>query len=140
MLSFFIKCKPPRSTNQSSKRVGVRKNGKPFSYTTAKGKAQEQDFMSLLMPHVPNQPMEGPLILTIVYKLPLLKTEKKAIRDKGWIFHDKKPDADNLVKMFQDTMGKLRFWQDDSQVVQLYITKLRHENCGIEVEIDHVQE
>jgi Holliday junction resolvase RusA-like endonuclease len=95
--------------------------------------------MSLLMPHVPNEPLEGPLKLTIQYKLPLLKTEKKAIREKGWAFHDKKPDADNLVKMFQDTMGKLSFWHDDSQVVELHIVKMRHIVCGIEVELDYVQ-
>ena len=140
MKAFFIKCNPPRSTAQSAKRIGVKKDGKPFSFTTAKGKKQEADFMSLLQPFVPEKPCEGPLKLTIIYKLPFLKTEKRAVKDRGWAYHWKKPDSDNLVKMFQDTMGKLLFWNDDSQVVELGFMKIRHINAGIYVHLEEIHE
>ena len=141
MKAFFIRCNPPRSTAQSAKRVGVKKDGKPFSFTTAKGKQQESDFLSLLMPFVPEKPCEGPLRLTINYKFPFLSNEKKAIKEKGWTFHWKKPDCDNLCKMFLDAMGKILFWNDDAQVVILKFTKMRAQSVGIYVhleEIDHV--
>ena len=107
-------------------------------YTTAKGKAQEADFMSLLHPFRPVQPYDGALRLGISYCLPLRKTEKKAIREKGWTTHSKRPDGDNLVKMFQDTMGKLLFWPDDSRVVHLSFRKYRSESPGIGVTLEHV--
>lgn len=140
MKAFTIRCNPPRSTAQSSKRVGVKKNGIPFSYTTAKGKQQEADFASLLMPYVPEEPLEGPLALTIIYKFPFLKSEKRAVKDKGWTWHFTKPDADNLVKMFQDCMGKLLFYNSDAQVVDLQIQKIRSQNAGIYIWLREVED
>jgi Holliday junction resolvase RusA-like endonuclease len=110
----------------------------PMMYTTAKGKAQEADFMSLLHPFRPVQPYDGALRLGISYCLPLLKTEKKAIREKGWTTHSKRPDGDNICKMFQDTMGKLLFWTDDSRVVHLSFRKYRSESPGIGVTLEVV--
>lgn len=140
MLNFFIPCEPPRSTAQSQKRVGVKKNGTPFSYTTAKGKKQEEEFIKQLAPHVPEAPYEGSLRLRIIYRLPFLKAEKKEVRERQWAYHDRKPDCDNLVKMFQDAMGKAKFWNDDAQVVQLWITKLRHKLPGIHVVLEQETE
>jgi Holliday junction resolvase RusA-like endonuclease len=119
--------------------VGVKKDGKPFSYKTSKGKKQEQDFISLLMPFQPNSPMQGSIKLEIDYRLPFLKSEKKAIVAMGEVFHDRKPDLDNLIKMFQDTMGKLRFWNDDSQVVFLVARKYRSSIAGIRVKMEPLE-
>ena len=138
MKAFFIKCNPPRSTAQSSKRVGVKKDGTPFSYTSAKGKKQQTEFEGLLKPFVPEKPLEGPLALTIIYKFPFLKSEKRAVKDKGWTWHFTKPDADNLVKMFQDCMGKLLFYKSDAQVVQLEIQKIRCRIPGIYVYLEEL--
>jgi Holliday junction resolvase RusA-like endonuclease len=139
-MKFFVKCNPPRSTAQSSKRVGVRKDGKPFSYTTQKGKQHASDFASLLLPHVPETPLKGSLKLTIIYKLPFLKTEKREVKERGWAYHFKKPDCDNLIKLFQDTMGRLSFWNDDAQVVELGFMKIRHSESGIYVEVEEISE
>ena len=136
-MRFWIDCNPPRSTAQSQKRIGMR--GKiPMMYTTAKGRAQEADFMSLLHPFRPVTPYDGALRLGIRYCLPLLKNEKKAIRERGWTAHSKRPDCDNICKMFQDTMGKLLFWTDDSRVVHVTFRKYRSESPGIGVTLEHV--
>ena len=137
MLNFFIPCEPPRSTYQSQKRVGVKKNGIPFSYTTGKGIKMQNDFKAFLRPHIPKEQMLGPLRLKVIYRLPLLKAEKKEVKDRGWAYHDKKPDCDNLIKMFQDSMGDLGFWKDDAQVVKLWVTKIRHKMPGIHVILEH---
>ena len=92
------------------------------------------------MPHVPEIPFEGALQLKVIYRLPFLAAEKKAVKERGWAFHFKRPDCDNLLKMFQDTMGRLRFWKDDSQVAQLHFAKLRHEKAGIYVELKEINE
>jgi Holliday junction resolvase RusA-like endonuclease len=95
----------------------------PMMYTTAKGKAQEADFMSLLHPFRP---------------VKLLGTEKKAIREKGWTTHAKRPDLDNISKMFCDCMGKLLFYTDDSRIVHLSFKKYRSESPGIGVTLEVV--
>ena len=136
-MRFWIACNPPRSTAQSQKRIGMR--GKiPMMYTTAKGKAQEADFMSLLHPFRPVKPYDGSLRLGISYCLPLLGTEKKAIREKGWTTHAKRPDSDNISKMFCDCMGKLLFYTDDSRIVHLSFKKYRSESPGIGVTLEVV--
>ena len=142
-MKFWIACNPPRSTAQSQKRIGMRgKKGSdkmiPVMYTTAKGRAQEADFMSLLHPFRPVKPYDGALRLGISYCLPLLKTEKKAIREKGWTTHSKRPDADNISKMFCDCMGKLLFFSEDSRIVHLSFKKYRSESPGIGVTLEHV--
>ena len=38
-------------------------------------------------------------------------------------FHTKKPDADNLVKLILDVLSKIEYWDDDSSVVSLRVTK-----------------
>ena len=96
--------------------------------------------MSLLLPFQPVKPLEGALSLRIIYMLPFLKTEKKAIRERGSAYHDRKPDCDNLVKMFQDCLGKLGFYYDDGQVVELFFKKLRCEVSGIQVTLDKPKE
>lgn len=136
-MRFWIVCNPPRSTAQSQRRVAMR--GKtPVIYTTAKGKQQESDFMSLLQPFVPMKAYDGSLRLGISYCLPLLKTEKKNIREKGWTTHSKRPDADNLAKQFCDCLGKMRFYEEDSRIVHLSFRKYRSENPGIGVVLERV--
>jgi Holliday junction resolvase RusA-like endonuclease len=136
-MRFWIACNPPRSTAQSQRRIGMR--GKiPMMYTTSKGKAQEADFMSLLHPFRPVKPYDGSLRLGISYCLPLLKTERKAIREVGWTTHAKRPDGDNLAKQFLDCLGKLLFYTDDSRIVHLSLKKYRSESPGIGVTLEVV--
>ena len=94
--------------------------------------------MSLLQPFVPMKAYDGSLRLGISYCLPLLKTEKKNIREKGWTTHSKRPDADNLAKQFCDCLGKMRFYEEDSRIVHLSFRKYRSENPGIGVVLERV--
>ena len=94
--------------------------------------------MSLLHPFRPVQPYDGALRLGISYCLPLLKTEKKAIKEQGWTTHSKRPDLDNLAKQFLDCLGKLLFYTDDSRIVHLSFKKYRSESPGIGVTLEVV--
>ena len=52
------------------------------------------------------------------------------------MYHDKKPDADNLLKVFQDIMERLNFFEKgDSQLVDVRIVKIRSEKSGIGVKL-----
>ncbi len=72
--------------------------------------------------------------MEVTYALPFLSTERKAIKEKGWTFHSKKPDADNLLKVLQDIMERLEFFEKgDSQIVSVKLTKIRSKFPGIGV-------
>lgn len=38
-------------------------------------------------------------------------------------YHTSKPDVDNLAKLVLDELGKMRYWKDDAQVVELTVSK-----------------
>jgi Holliday junction resolvase RusA-like endonuclease len=38
-------------------------------------------------------------------------------------YHTKKPDVDNFAKLILDVLSKIEYWEDDSQVVSLRVTK-----------------
>jgi Holliday junction resolvase RusA-like endonuclease len=72
------------------------------------------------------EPVTTPLFIEIDYFLPIPKSTS-AIRRKqmlnGMIFHDRRPDIDNLVKFTLDCLNGLVIG-DDSQVVELRSRKL----------------
>ncbi len=137
-MRFWVKCHPPRSTAQSSKKIVSTAKG-PRMYTDKKGQALRDNFYALLHPFVPVKAYSGPLRLVVWYCLPLNKNEKKAVREAGWAMHDKRPDCDNLSKLFCDIMGSLGFWNDDSQIVHLSFKKFRSEAPGIGVAIEKLE-
>ena len=53
----------------------------------------------------------------------------------GEIGHTVKPDVDNLSKQLLDAMTRLRFWEDDRQVVELVARKWYDENPRWVVEV-----
>jgi len=138
-LKAWIPCNPPRSTAQAAKKLAMI-GGKPRMYQSKEGKAIEADFLGLFMPHRPDVPLAGPLRLRIHYCLPLLKSEKKAIKERTWTCHDRKPDADNLCKMMLDALGRLAFWEDDARIVHLHFKKYRSSQPGIAIEITEISE
>lgn len=53
----------------------------------------------------------------------------------GKIGHTVKPDVDNLSKQLLDAMTRLRFWEDDRQVVELVARKWYDEDPCWVVEV-----
>lgn len=133
-ISIFIPCVPPKTTSQQKGVMVI--GGKPRFFTKAKVRQSADDMMSLLMPHAPRRPLEGPIKLTVTLTYPWRKTEKKRNLLKGWLPNDKKPDFDNLSKAICDVMTKLLFWQDDGQVYDGRIIKGWGDNPGIKIEIE----
>jgi Holliday junction resolvase RusA-like endonuclease len=76
----------------------------------------------LLSPHIPAQPVPGPLSLSLRLVYPHLKGAKKADRDK-LLPKASKPDIDNVAKHLIDLLSRLRFIEDDQSVSRLTIEK-----------------
>ncbi len=138
-ITFKLNCIPPKSTHQSGLRIIKRKDGSQFVGKFAKSKAkQAQNQLLLLMKeYTPNQPLEGPLKLTVHWAYPYRKSEPKKNRDKA-IWCDTRPDCDNLLKGLKDAMGMLGFYKDDAQIAWVEFGKFWGKNHGITVNLKEI--
>lgn len=58
--------------------------------------------------------------------------------ERGWIFHTKRPDLDNLIKFVKDCLNGV-VYQDDSQVFSIQAEKRYSEDPKTEVFISWVE-
>ena len=137
MIDFTLPVVP---TAQARPKVTVR--GKfAHAYKTGNQKANERTLEAWMMGHVPKEPLEGPLRLEFVACLPLGRSDSKKRREaklSGKELPTKKPDLDNLAKQLKDTMTRMGFWKDDSQVVTLVCCKVYAEHGRWDVRVMQV--
>tara|TARA_Y100000593_G_scaffold93571_1_gene188936 strand:- start:215 stop:664 length:450 start_codon:yes stop_codon:yes gene_type:complete len=139
-MKFWINCIPPKTTHQSAMRLVALKGHGVRAFKSKKGKQVESDLLTLLAPHVPERPIEGPISLRVSWIWPWRKGDSKKIRARKAIPYTSRPDLSNLVKMLEDCMTRLAFWKDDSQVAELEIRKALGDNNGIGIEILSINE
>lgn len=92
--------------------------------------------------YAPKKLLEGPLKMKVVVFRPSLKSfsqKKKREAEAGILRPTTKPDVDNYVKGVKDAL-KLVIWKDDSQVVDLQVSKFYSENPRVEVMIEALEE
>ena len=114
-LQFFIPMKIPTVTHQE-KQVHI-VHGKPVFYEPTELKQARANLTDHLAQYRPKQLMKGPVELVVKFCFPLVAGT-----------HDgqpktTKPDCDNLVKLLQDVMNQLDFYEDDRFVVSLVAQK-----------------
>lgn len=71
------------------------------------------------------EPATEPVTVTIIcHYLPPKSATKKFLNeiDQGFVMHDKKPDADNIIKAVCDAMNGVVF-DDDKRVASVHCTK-----------------
>lgn len=123
---------PPTATAQQ-KGVFVR-GGRAHFYTKAKVREAEATYATLLMAHRPETPTEGEIYLHVTFTFPYRKSEPKRVTRNGDIIpHLQRPDLDNLEKNLIDTMTRLGFWSDDSQIFEKYTRKLRGPSPAVDI-------
>ena len=99
-------------------------------------------WVALLVGNAPEQPYSGPLKVSVRVVFPVLKSDvnTRAKREQMEMmrlaYHMGKPDADNILKALFDAMTLLRFWEDDSQVVDVRCQKFRGMTPGVNIRID----
>lgn len=114
-MSFWLDCIPTPQLRPRHAHI----NGHDMTFKSKSQQANENTLEALLLPWIPEKPMEGPLKLSIMAYFPIPKSWSKKKRQeasKGEMRHTSKPDLDNLFKQVKDCMTRLRFWGDDRQI------------------------
>lgn len=139
-MSFILCCIP---TPQQRPRHMRTKTGIDLTYKSGRQKGNEATLDALLAPHVPQTPLDGGIELQFTAIMPMptsVSKKRKEAMLRGEIGHTVKPDLDNLAKQIKDCMTRLRFWQDDRQVVRLVCEKRYGENPAWHVRVATVCE
>lgn len=130
-MQFFIPMKIPTTTHQQ-KQVHV-VNGKPVFYEPADLKQARANLTDHLAQFKPEQPMHGSVRLLVKWCFPLI-----AGSYDGEYKHTK-PDLDNLMKLLQDCMNDLDFFDDDRYIVSLIAEKFWAKIPGIYIELESLE-
>ncbi|MGQ8967943.1 RusA family crossover junction endodeoxyribonuclease [Bacillus subtilis] len=133
MISFTIYGEPvaqgrPRATTL---------NGMTRLYDPKKSRDFKQYVKLAASDYRPAKLLEGPLELSVkVYKSTLKSFSKKKVAEaeQGLLRPSKKPDVDNYIKGIKDGLNKV-IWHDDSQIVDLHVSKYYSQNPRIEIQV-----
>lgn len=114
---------------QGSKKI-VRRHGKAFlvddndgakqAWRTAVVAACTRSYGRVL-------PYDGPVAVTLSFRLPMPKTRRAAVRRVGVDAHTVKPDLDKLVRNTLDGLTDAGVIVDDSRVWQIHASKTEHD-------------
>jgi len=83
-----------------------------------------------LVRYKPSVSLVGPLKVTLIFTF---DTKNRRVWGQP---KSKRPDVDNVAKLFLDCMTAVGFWSDDSQVCDLRLVKVYGEHASISVEIN----
>ena len=114
-----------------------------MAYKSREQEANERTLEAMPLCHKPEKPLCGPVKLDFTAYMPIpASTSKKRRVDMqaGKIGHTVKPDVDNLAKQLLDAMTRLRFWDDDRQIVELTCRKRYAEEPRWEICVQQVPE
>ena len=131
MIRFTI---PGEPQPQGRPRARVIKGTFAQFYTDPKTRASVQAFQEAAKEFKPEQPLEGPIIVQLIFYKKKTSTYKKD--ENYW---DRKPDLDNLIKLALDSMNKI-FFKDDAQIVEIIASKMFDDEPRTVVAITPVEE
>ncbi|WP_079480588.1 RusA family crossover junction endodeoxyribonuclease [Halobacillus salinus] len=126
---------------QGRPRAGRAKRGKTVMYDPKKSKEFKKYVGLVASQHAPSELLEGPLRVKVKVYKPLLKSfSKKQIADaEAGLFRPvTKPDIDNYAKGIKDALNNV-IWNDDSQVVELSVSKWYSAKPRVEVEVNELR-
>lgn len=133
-LTFTLCCVPPKTSHHVKQIV---RRGKFTGLADKPGLvAAKETLETLLLPHQPAQPVTGPVVVTFEFTWPWRGSELKRNIARGRIPHTVRPDLTNVAKTLEDRLVKLRFLEDDGQVVDLRLRKWWGGTPGIVITIE----
>ena len=125
-MKFFLQMIPPTTTAQEKK---VNFKTKKI-YAADKVVAAKEKYRAYLAGYRPKAPLTGPLRLSVCWQFP------KGNRQEGYCAN--KPDLDNAIKLLQDVMQGLDFFEDDKQICRLELAKIWTDHPGVYIELDEL--
>ena len=137
MINIFLPGEPDTATAQE-KGIKIKKSrtGRyyPQFYDKPEVKKAKSNLACMLMDHRPAAPIDGAVVVKIVWYFSRGTKPKKYINT----YKATKPDLDNMSKNTLDILTKLKFWHDDGQVALLILSKywVEDEDAGIRLIID----
>jgi len=101
----------------------------------------EDNVAGLIERYIPDEPLQGPLRLTVYIYMAIPKSKPKWWKDaalRGLILPESTPDCDNILKNIADIMGQTNFYDDDRQIYRaviqkMYSTKPRWHICLVQM-------
>lgn len=126
---------PPRVTYQMHRIAFNSKTHRPYTYRTAKQIEACNQIETALKPYIPEQPLTGPIEVMFEVRFPHNKSSSKAEKEKLEVPMTTRPDIDNVWKQWGDILTRLGFWEDDSQIVQLTLRKVKSSRPGVTLHI-----
>jgi Holliday junction resolvase RusA-like endonuclease len=110
-------------------------------YTPATAKVWKGLVASAAKPFIASGPLLGALRLSLAFRFARPKTHLKpdgTLRKGARHHHTTKPDADNLAKAVMDALTDAGLWNDDTQVVELNVTKTYAATEGVSVSVEQI--
>lgn len=83
----------------------------------------------------PKVPLEGPLVMRLVFLWSWPKKIGKKKRELGRIPRETKPDFDNCCKQICDVLQHAGFYKNDAQLVDVRVRKFWSDQCGVRVRL-----
>lgn len=124
MIEFFHECVPMTITAQQRK----------HRYKGAVLKRAEAFWQAIFELHVPEKPVKGALILVINMTYP--HTDVSAKANNGLpVPKLTVPDCDNINKLPQDAMAKLKYFTNDARIYNQNVIKWFGEMPGVHVKL-----
>ena len=133
-IAFFIPCVPPTATAQG-KGISAR-GGRVWTYQKPAQQEAEAFYRNVLRPYRPAVPLAGAVSLEVDVRWPFPKSHRNP-RSQAW--KTTKPDSTNWIKMIEDVMTDLGFWNDDAQVCQHIILRRWHDTPGIGITVESIE-
>lgn len=131
---------PKGTAQQKGERIGYRfVRGRKVPYIDHYRKANVQmarsQFILKMKPYRPKEPSDRPIRLVVCLYFDISKPKKLWGKYKTT-----RPDCDNYVKEIKDVMTKLKFWNDDAQVVDLRVIKRYSEKATIYISLEELDD
>lgn len=108
-------------------------------YSDPKTRKYERSIGTIAMAAmVGRPPLQGPLSVSLRFRMPIPKSETKAVRAAmaaGEVAHVGRPDLDNMVKAIFDGLNGVVF-ADDAQIVRSFSTKVYSDKPGVDVRVE----
>ncbi len=121
-------------------RIATKGNGQQFvhHYQPSKVTENADTLASLCAPHVPPQPLRGPVRLELTVHYPWRKSEPKKNRATAKP-KDTQPDHEQLSKQLCDVFEAMGFVTNDAQFADTRVRKFWSDSPGVQVFMEEIQ-